>query len=134
MRVNRLDAHQWARIAAVAVTLLPWMACVPGSFPILGDCVPAPTISSISPTQVAAGSPQFALQITGKDFHSNSVLLINGQQRTTIIGGEHELSALIEVVDVAQPGAASIVVVTPPAKESGCGGGSSNPVTLRINP
>jgi len=134
MRVNRLEAVLWARMVAVALTVLPWMACVPGSFPIFGDCVPAPTISSISPTQVTAGSPQFALQVTGRDFHSNSVLLINGQQRTTMIGGEHELSALIEPSDVAQPGAALIVVVTPPSKDSGCGGGPSSPVNLRIAP
>jgi len=83
--------------------------------------------------QVKAGSPEFALMVIGKDFHSSSYLMISGQHRTTIIGGEHELSALIEQSDVAQPGIAEVVVVTPTPKD-GCGGGVSKELTLAITP
>ena len=131
MTISRIDKLQWTTILVIAVNFLPTMGCVPGGFTPYPDCVPRPTIKSISPQAVTAGSPDFALQVTGKDFHSYSFLTINGHGRTTMIGGEHELSALIEQADIAQPGTAQIVVITPPPKDS-CGGGISNPATLRI--
>ena len=106
---------------------------MPGGFQLPSICTPAPTLNTISPAEVKAGSPEFALQVTGKDFHSASFLMINGQQRTTMIGGEHELSALIEPSDVAQPGVAKVVVVTPPPKD-GCGSGTSKELALTITP
>lgn len=133
MRIRQLNGLQWTMLAAIAIVVLPWAACIPGGFQFPSFCLPGPTLTTISPVQVKAGSPEFALQVTGKDFHSASYLTINGQQRTTMIGGEHELSALIEPADVAQPGIAKIVVVTPPPKD-GCGGGISKEFTLTITP
>jgi hypothetical protein len=95
--------------------------------------VPTPTIKSIAPQQIKAGGPDFALQVSGADFHSYSVLTIDGKPRTTMVGGEHELSALIEAADIAQPHAAQILVATNAPKDS-CGGGISNPATLTIIP
>ena len=133
MRIQHFDGLQWTILAVIAIVILPWTACVPGAFQFPSFCLQGPTITAINPVQVKAGSPEFALQVTGKDFHSASYLMINGQQRTTMIGGEHELSALIEPADVAKPGIAKIIVVTPPPKD-GCGGGVSKELTLTITP
>src|SRR5207248_5379554 len=108
-------------------------ACVPGGFQLPSICTPAPTLNTISSAEVKAGSPEFALQVTGKDFHSASFLMINGQQRTTMTGGEHELSALIEPSDVAQPVVAKVVVVMPTPKDC-CGIRSSKVLVQIIKP
>jgi len=84
----------------------------------------APTISSLNPTCVAAGGPQFTLTVNGTNFPSGSTVKWNGTSLTTS-GSGTQLTATVPATLIATPGTASITVVTP------CGG-TSNAMTFTI--
>lgn len=89
---------------------------------------PVPTLTSLSPSSVAAGSMSFPLQIQGTNLYGASISW-NGQvQQTSILNNN---SALIAVPYgfVANPGTATITATT-----TGPGGGTSNPLTFTIGP
>jgi hypothetical protein len=50
--------------------------------------VPAPSVSSISPTSVAVGAAQFTLTVNGANFTANSVVNFNGSALATSTSGE----------------------------------------------
>jgi hypothetical protein len=88
--------------------------------------LPAPTIVSISPTSVMAGVGT-TLAVTGTNFVSGSVVMINSQALTTTFSDSMRLFAIIPGTAVPTPGTAQITVVNPPQQ-----GGTSNAVTLTI--
>jgi uncharacterized protein (TIGR03437 family) len=88
---------------------------------------PAPTLTSLSPTSVMAGTAGFTLIANGSNFLPNSVVRWNGADRQTVSGGLTQLSASIPAGDIAAPGTAQVTVFTPPP-----GGGTSAPLTFTI--
>ena len=88
---------------------------------------PVPSIASLSPSSVAAGSPAFTLNVSGSGFTSASVVRVNGSPRTTTYGSPTSLSAAVQAADVSSVGTAAITVFNPTP-----GGGVSNTVSLNI--
>jgi hypothetical protein len=98
------------------------------SFTINAPPNPAPSITSLSPTSTAAGSPAFTLTVNGTNFVSSSHVLWNGSQRSTIYVSPTSLTAQIAATDIASSGNASVSVQNPAP-----GGGVSAAVTFAIN-
>jgi hypothetical protein len=92
------------------------------------DLLPnAPTLSSLTPNSVTAGSAAFVLTVTGANFVNGSIVRVNGSDRPTAFASSTQLTASISASDVAVAGAASIAVFNP-----GPGGGVSNALSLTI--
>jgi uncharacterized protein (TIGR03437 family) len=88
-----------------------------------------PSVSSISPSTANSGSGDFTLTVSGAGFGSSSVVLWNGQQRTTtMVDGSH-LTASIPASDIVLIGRASVTVFT-----ASFGGGASNSIPFLIGP
>lgn len=86
-----------------------------------------PTIVSINPSTVTAGSPSFTLVVTGSKFMSGTSIQWNGKAiNTTYVSGT-ELRATIAASQIAKKGSVTITVLNPAP-----GGGGSNKVTLTI--
>ncbi len=88
---------------------------------------PLPSITSLNPNTVAAGSGQFTLNVNGAGFVNGSVVRWNGADRTTVFGGANLLMATITAADVQNGGVAQVTVVSPAP-----GGGTSNSVNFTI--
>src|SRR4029077_896279 len=86
----------------------------------------APAISSLSPTCASAGDIQFTLTVNGINFVSTSIVNWNGAALTTTFVSSTQLTATVAASRIANPGTASITVVSP------CGG-TSNAVTFPID-
>jgi trimeric autotransporter adhesin len=86
---------------------------------------PAPTISSVSPTFVVPGGPQFVLTVNGAGFVASSVVLWNGTAKPTTFVSATQLTTTIPATDIATQGSAQVAVfnATP-------GGGTSSEVTV----
>lgn len=74
---------------------------------------PNPTLTSISPTQVEAGSNAFSLTVNGTNFLSTSIVRWNSSARTTHYLSATQLTADITANDVSLGGAFPILVVNP---------------------
>src|SRR5262249_28666005 len=91
---------------------------------------PAPAITTLSPDQVLAAGPQFALTVNGSGFVNGSVVRVNGQDRQTMFNSGVQLTATVLAADIAGGGSLSVTVANPAP-----GGGVSNAVNLTvINP
>jgi hypothetical protein len=89
---------------------------------------PIPRITTISPATVQAGSADFTLTVNGSGFVNSSVVRINGVNLTTTFVSATQLTAQVKSADIANAGAATINVFTPPP-----GGGMSNAAILQIS-
>jgi hypothetical protein len=102
----------------------------------------APTITSLDPGAVIAGSAAFTLTVNGTNLFPSSVVQFNGSTRPTTFVNATQLTAAISAADVASIGTAVISVFTAPP-----GGGVSNgfnfgivaspppaPILLSLNP
>jgi len=89
---------------------------------------PSPSLSSISPASISAGSAGFTLTLNGGNFVANSVVRVNSSSRSTAFVSSTQLTAAIPASDVASSGTISITVVNPAP-----GGGTSTALTLTIN-
>jgi len=89
---------------------------------------PAPSLTSINPTNVAAGGGAFTLTAAGSNFAITSVVRWNGSARTTTFVSSTQLQAQITAADIATPGTAPVTVFTPTP-----GGGTSTASTFTIN-
>jgi hypothetical protein len=90
---------------------------------------PAPTVSSLNPASVNAGSGGFTLTVNGSNFVAgNSVVRWNGVNRPTTFVSQNQLAASISAADVATAGTAAVTVFT-----AAPGGGTSNAVTFTIS-
>ncbi len=72
----------------------------------------APTISSISPASVQAGTQPFTMVVTGSGFTSNSVVRWNGADQATKFVSSRQLTFTVPATYVASPGTAAITVFT----------------------
>jgi predicted small lipoprotein YifL len=87
-----------------------------------------PTLTSLSPSSLTAGSAAFTLTVNGSNFVTDSVVRWNGFDHNTTFVSSRQLTASILASDILATGGAVQVTVfnTPP------GGGSSNAVTFKI--
>jgi CSLREA domain-containing protein len=91
------------------------------------DQNPVPSIEQLIPAGTLAGGPALLLTVKGSGFIGTSKVYWNGVERPTVFVSATTLQADIGAVDVAQPGAAAVNVVTP-----GPGGGPSNALPFEI--
>jgi hypothetical protein len=84
-----------------------------------------PTISSITPSQVNVGGPDFTLTVTGTHFDATSVIRVNGNDRSTTFVPTNKLTTTISASEITVAGTFSISVFTP-------GATASNAATLSI--
>ena len=93
--------------------------------------LPPPTISSINPPSVVAGSPGFTLTVTGANFVSSSMLNFNGVSRPATFVSSTQLTTAIAASEIASPATIG-VTVSNTFGLSGSGGGTSSSATLTI--
>jgi hypothetical protein len=112
-----------------------------------GTCPPAPSIASLSPSSATAGGSQFPLTINGNGFRRDSVVSWNNSFRLTTFTSSRRLVATVTATDIAQPGAALVLVFNLPEggttfvsggvgliSATACSGKNSNVVSFTINP
>jgi uncharacterized protein (TIGR03437 family) len=90
---------------------------------------PTPSITTLNPAIVPAGSPMFTLTVTGTNFISGTTVRVNGNNRATTVVSSTQLNATIPAGDVANVGDLAITVFNPTP-----GGGLSAPMMLKIAP
>lgn len=88
-----------------------------------GSCTPQPVITSLSPSSVNAGGPQFVLTVNGSDFVRGAQVNWNGGARTTSFVSSHQLMASISAADIAEPGSVLVSVFNPPDNFTRISGG-----------
>lgn len=88
---------------------------------------PAPSLTTLSPSSVNAGSYGFLLTVTGTDFISASTIEWNGVACVTTYLSDTQLEAEIPDTSVAASGSADVTVVNPTP-----GGGVSQSMTFTI--
>ena len=89
---------------------------------------PAPSISSLSPTNINAGQPGFTLTVNGSGFAPQSLIYWNGSAISTIFLSGDQLQATIPSLYISTPGSAIIEVQTPAP-----GGGMTGQLTFTVN-
>ena len=92
---------------------------------------PVPFLSTLAPTAALAGSAGGSLALTGTGFVPDSVVTINGAQRTTTFSSSTGILAALTAGDFATAGVMQIRVVNP--ADGGTGGGTSNIVPFSVN-
>jgi subtilisin family serine protease len=98
-------------------------------FQALNTDNPSPTIASLTPASVVAGSGAFTLTVTGSGFVGRSVVRVDGQDRPTTLVSATTLVAAIPAADVGSPGTRTITVFN-----TSPGGGTSSGMTLTVTP
>lgn len=89
---------------------------------------PAPTVSSLTPTQVTAGATSLQVTITGTGFVSGAVAKVNGVARATVVNSATQVLITLTQSDLATAGALTITVENPAP-----GGGVSAGATFTVN-
>ena len=89
---------------------------------------PLPSLTSISPNNVPAGSADTTITLTGTDFLANSTADFGATPLATIFVNGTTLTAVIPAADLTTGGTSAITVVNP-----GPGGGVSAPQTFTID-
>jgi hypothetical protein len=97
-------------------------------FTISATSNPAPSLVSLSPSSVNAGSSGFVLTLNGTNFVPASTIEWNGAVLSTTYLSETQLEAQIPTSDLAASGFADVVVLNPAP-----GGGASTPAVFTIN-
>jgi hypothetical protein len=121
--INRSSLRRPGGLLSALLALLMGM-CVAGS------AQSPPTITSISPSSVAAGGPSFTLTVTGSNYLVSSVVQVNGSARLTTYKSALQLTATILASDIATPATLQITVFDPPTVK---GGLTSNAVPLAVS-
>jgi hypothetical protein len=88
---------------------------------------PVPSISSLSPAQIAAGSQIQNLYINGSNFMSSSTVKYNGTLHNSSLQSSTQLQIALAPADIATTGQYPVVVTNPSP-----GGGPSAPVNFNI--
>lgn len=88
---------------------------------------PAPTLSSISPSAVNAGSADLTLSVAGTGFVPESVVMAGTTSLATSFGSSTALTATVPAADLAPTGTFPITVMTPSP-----GGGTSGAATFSV--
>jgi hypothetical protein len=88
---------------------------------------PAPTITSLSPSNAAPGGPAFNMTIVGTGFVSSTGANWNGQALAIVSQTSTQIVASVPAADIATAGTAQVTVSTPTP-----GGGTSSSVAFQI--
>ena len=80
------------------------------TFTVVNPGTPAPTITSLSPSSLNAGSAAFTLTVNGAGYNSTSIVRWNGSNRTTTFVSATQLTAAITAADVSAAGSAAVTV------------------------
>jgi len=88
---------------------------------------PVPSISSLSPTQQAAGSQSQTLTINGSGFITSSAVTYNGTAHTATYVSGTQLTTALAASDMATQGTFPVVVTNPTP-----GGGASNSAQFNV--
>ena len=116
---------RWTAAALLASALFSLNGCSSGT----GN-IPTPSIGTISPDSITAGSADFTLFISGNGLQAHTMGFLDGTSRPSKFNkttGQIEMS--ITAADVAVPDASVQVTVANPSP-----GGTSNALTLVVNP
>ena len=106
--------------------------------PLCRSARPAPIIGSLSSgtitfAQVQAG---FVLTVSGSQFVSSSVVVVNATTLSTLVTSSQQMQATITTDVISAPGAVSVTVNTPSGNSGNLGctsGGTSRALVLTIN-
>jgi uncharacterized protein (TIGR03437 family) len=90
---------------------------------------PVPTITSLSPPAVGAGSAGFTLVVNGTNFVNGATARINNNARSTNVISATQLNVSILAGDVTSVGNLAVTALNPAP-----GGGTSNAVNLVVSP
>jgi YVTN family beta-propeller protein len=90
---------------------------------------PVPSLSSISPTTIVAGSPDFTLTLTGSNFVKTSIVSFNNQNYSARYISKTKIEATIPSDAIKTPGSYPVKVINPPP-----GGGESSALTFTVKP
>jgi hypothetical protein len=132
---NQLLSVAWSLWAVVLACLfLPGCSALN---PLCGSSRPAPVIGSLSASTITLGQVQqgFLLTVTGQEFVSSSVVIINGTTLSTTVQSSQQLQVTIPTDLISGPGTANVTVNTPSGNSGylGCSsGGTSSALTLTI--
>lgn len=99
------------------------------NFPITGPNNPVPTVSSLSPSSVAAGSPDLEVLISGTGFAESSFAEWNATPLATAFISSSQLMVLIPATDLTTSGTMASIGVSTPAP----GGGTSKTLTFKVD-
>ncbi len=88
---------------------------------------PVPSITSLSPAQVAAGSAPQLLRLSGSGFVASSVVTLNGSSHPLNYYSSSQISIPMSASDLANTGTFPVVVTN-----SAPGGGTSNSVNFGV--
>jgi hypothetical protein len=88
---------------------------------------PVPSVSSLSPASLAAGSAAHTVVINGSGFISGSTVTFNGVAHTATARGTTQLLTSVSAGDLATIGSFPVVVTNPTP-----GGGSSAPTNFNV--
>lgn len=134
LAIHRLASSAWTPLAARTVN--GTTRRVSGSTSTLGVFAllalppnPVPSLLTLEPTAVLAGSGAVTLTVTGAAFAEGVQLRWNGAARPTTRVSATQLTAAISAADVADAGARAITVFNPAP-----GGGVSNALSLDVAP
>jgi hypothetical protein len=90
---------------------------------------PVPSLTSVSPATALAGGTSASLSLTGTNYNSESVVLINGSPRATALSSATQVTTTLNAGDLAQGGVLQVQVENP-----GPGGGTSSIQTFAVDP
>jgi hypothetical protein len=114
--------------ASVAVATPGLVVASPSvNFPITGPNNPMPSLSSLSPSSAAAGSPDLQIKVNGSGFTSASFVEWNGEPLAVAFVGGGQLIALVPAADLLASGSATVDVNNPAP-----GGGVSKTLTFTV--
>jgi hypothetical protein len=88
---------------------------------------PVPSLSSLDPDHVAAGTQGFSVTVNGTGFVNGSTVLWNGTPLVPVLLSQTKLTGLVQDNLISIPGTASVTVSSPAP-----GGGTSNALTFTI--
>ena len=122
--------------STLLVALLVFQGCNSLN-PLCGSSRPAPIIGSLSPSTVTLAEVQqgFLLTVTGSQFVSASVVVVNGTALSTLATSSQQLQATITTSVISAAGAASVTANTPSGNSGdlGCSsGGTSKALVLTV--
>jgi VCBS repeat protein len=88
---------------------------------------PVPGASSLSPSSAPAGSAAATLNVTGTNFTTSSMVLVNGSSRATTFVNSTSLNAALPASDFAHSGTLNITVNNPTP-----GGGTTSAISFAV--
>ncbi len=69
-----------------------------------------PSVASLSPNKVPAGSSAFTLTVNGSNFSSGAIVYFNGAAQATMFVSANQLAAAITAAEVASSGTMPVYV------------------------